>query len=687
MIRSWWAAVAWAAAIGTGTAAAQPMAGGGVSSRLVDVPYLTQTADLCGGAAVAMVLRYWGARQTFAEDFAPLVDRSASGIRTDVLAGDVRRRGWRVRELADGDAVAAELQQGRPIIALVRVAPERFHYVVVVAWTHGHVVLHDPARAPFRVLSRADFDDAWAAARRWAVAITPASSSVEARTPAPEPAVAGAPADLAPVAAATPCEALVAAMVTRARAGDAAGAEPGLRAAAALCPHAASVWRELAGVQFLQERWADASAAAQRAADLEPADVPGWDLLATTLYLDGRPDAALDAWNHIGRPTVDLVRIGGATRTRHPIITAVADLPPRLPLTAARLGLARRRLADLPAAASTRVRYRPVANGLAEVDVAVTERAPLPRHWLPIALDVARAAVHREATLAFASLTGSGEVVTAQWRWWTRRPRVAFALVMPSPGFLSGNLTVDFAWERQTYRLATPDDPRRTEQWTRRRGGVRMGDWLTPWLRWESGLAIDTWRGRRHGAMSLALDTRAAGDRLALIAEAGGWSPRGVARGFAVAGTRASWRSTTDTTRASWLVESGASVAGAAAPPDLWAGAGAGLGRAPLLRAHPLLDDGVVDGVFGRRLVHASAEWQRPVVRRALSVVHAALFVDTARARRGLGPAPPLQVDAGLGLRIGLPGGRGTARVDLARGLRGGGTVLSASWLPPWPGR
>src|SRR3989304_5786307 len=55
------------------------------STRLLDVPYLPQTEDLCGGAAVAMVLRYWGERQVYPEDFAELVDRRASGIHTDAL--------------------------------------------------------------------------------------------------------------------------------------------------------------------------------------------------------------------------------------------------------------------------------------------------------------------------------------------------------------------------------------------------------------------------------------------------------------------------------------------------------------------------------------------------------------------------------------------------------------------------
>jgi hypothetical protein len=37
---------------------------------LLDVPYVSQTPELCGGAAVAMVLRYWGERDVFPQDFA-----------------------------------------------------------------------------------------------------------------------------------------------------------------------------------------------------------------------------------------------------------------------------------------------------------------------------------------------------------------------------------------------------------------------------------------------------------------------------------------------------------------------------------------------------------------------------------------------------------------------------------------
>jgi len=44
------------------------------SLRVLDVPFIAQSESLCGGAAAAMVLRYWGERGLTAESFASLVD-------------------------------------------------------------------------------------------------------------------------------------------------------------------------------------------------------------------------------------------------------------------------------------------------------------------------------------------------------------------------------------------------------------------------------------------------------------------------------------------------------------------------------------------------------------------------------------------------------------------------------------
>ena len=63
----------------------------------MDVPFFAQTVDLCGGAAAAMVLRYWGDRDVQAEDFAALVDSTRGGISTldlvNALRREVRSRG------------------------------------------------------------------------------------------------------------------------------------------------------------------------------------------------------------------------------------------------------------------------------------------------------------------------------------------------------------------------------------------------------------------------------------------------------------------------------------------------------------------------------------------------------------------------------------------------------------------
>ena len=72
---------------------------------LLDVPFISQSELLCGGAAAAMVLRYWGERGISAETFSHLVDRSAAGIRTDVLVDELRRRGW-TADGGDGDELA-----------------------------------------------------------------------------------------------------------------------------------------------------------------------------------------------------------------------------------------------------------------------------------------------------------------------------------------------------------------------------------------------------------------------------------------------------------------------------------------------------------------------------------------------------------------------------------------------------
>jgi hypothetical protein len=176
---------------------------------------------------------------------------------------------------------------------------------------------------------------------------------------------------------------------------------------------------------------------------------------------------------------------------------------------------------------------------------------------------------------------------------------------------------------------------------------------------------------------------RLARDHVSLRASGEVWTA-GPSGGRPTAGSlTAGWRSTRAATDPRWLARAGMASASAEAPFDLWPGAGTGHARAPLLRAHPLLRDGVVQGpVFGRRLAHGTLEYQHPLFRSLPGRVHLAGFADAARAwRRADGSASPLHVDVGIGVRLAVPGIGGSARIDVARGVRDGGTALSVGWL------
>jgi len=141
---------------------------------LLDVPFVAQTEALCGGASVAMVQRYWGAREVSAADFASLVDSRLNGIPASRLTDAVQRQGWQALAL-DGtpDLIRHHVESGRPIIVMLQVGPNQRHYVVVVSWSAERVLYHDPASLPFRTLSPAAFDRLWAPTSRWMLLLLP----------------------------------------------------------------------------------------------------------------------------------------------------------------------------------------------------------------------------------------------------------------------------------------------------------------------------------------------------------------------------------------------------------------------------------------------------------------------------------------------------------------------------------
>lgn len=635
----------------------------GQGRPLLDVPYVTQTPELCGGAAVSMVMRYWGARDVVSEDFQALVVPAERGIPTTDLTAAIRTRRWQALVgPPDRDAAWQVLEQdvtrGRPVIALIEVSANTYHYVVVVGLTAREIVVHDPARSPFQVMAHTDFRRAWAVTKFWSVVILPPADM----TPVPRP---DTPATVT-TANITPCSGMVTRGVDLALAGQAAESESVLVAATVVCATDASAWRELAGLRFTQKNWREAARLAEVAVRLAPDDGHARQLLATSRYLGGDLSGALKAWAPLGEPRIDTVRVTGALRTPHPAVIQASGLQARRVLTASMLQRAERRLGELPVAVRARVSFTPV-DGLADVEIAMVERQVVPTGLLPLGVLAARAVILDEVRLDVHGALQQADRFTAAWRWKSARPRVVAAAAFPAPAWLPGIVTFDAVWERQTYGDGARE--------SRRRVVVGLSDWATGHLRWHGGLGTDRFDGRGHVAGFGGVELRGAADHVTVTVSGQLWASTSGGEKFSSAGVTAGWRSTTSSFRTVVYGSASADRVSAHAPRALWPSAGSG-GRGTLLRAHPLIVDDIVRGpLFGRTVTAGSVEVWQPLKEHLGQRLFVAGFVDAAKATR-------LYVDAGVGLRLATTGG--TARLDVAHGLRGGGLTVSAGWMLDW---
>lgn len=676
MIRTWVMALAMGAITAAPASAGPPDRPREGGATLLDIPYVPQSEALCGGAAAAMVLRYWGARDVVAEDFAPLVDRDGAGIRVDRLADGVRARGWNAVALTGTDAIVREqLARRRPVIALVSAGRNRYHYIVIAAWSDRGVIAHDPARAPDRVFEANQFERMWINAHRWMLVITPGSTASAGAEPSPartnvrDSHETESAADVPPLSR---CDSLVAAAIGRARPGD-EDVERLLSGALDECPRSAAARRELAGYALTHGNAGRAMSLAADAVRLDPGDAHAWYLLGAANYVRRDAAGALDAWNHVGEPRLDLVTIDGLTNSSYRSVLDVMGVAHGEVITNGTVARARRRVADLPAVAASRVEVEPRGGGQAQIDVGVVERSTVPRSRTELIEDGARAVVDREIVETFANLDGGGDAWSASWRWWGDRPKVGFGYAAPALFGTHAVWRLEGSWEAQSY--ASADAVVRSE---RTRAAIGASDWLAPNWRWHATSGLDRWRGA--GAFwfgSGGIERRTADDRATVAVGATVWS--GHAR-FATAGVDGSWTSRAEPVGWRVRASAGGRLATDDAPMDLWEGAGAGHARAALLRAHPLLDGGIIAGpAFGRRIEHATVSIERWPSTMMLWGAGVAAFVDVASVQRQLdrlGPRAPL-VDAGAGIRLRAAWLPGIVRVDYAHGLRDGADAVS----------
>ena len=152
----------------------------------LDVPFVKQSEDGCGSAAISMVLRYWNAhganvdarRVEATEIQKQLYSRKARGIFASDMENYLHNSGFKVFHVEGTWADLQEhLKQGRPLIVSLQPGKTSapLHYVVVMGmdWQKDAVFLHDPARGKLLRVERAEFEKQWRSNRNWTLLAVP----------------------------------------------------------------------------------------------------------------------------------------------------------------------------------------------------------------------------------------------------------------------------------------------------------------------------------------------------------------------------------------------------------------------------------------------------------------------------------------------------------------------------------
>src|SRR6267378_3094168 len=149
----------------------------------LEVPYVKQTEEGCGSAAIAMLLQYWSAHGTpvaagradAAAIQKQLYSRKAHGIFASDMQRYLREFGMRGK----WSDLRQHLEQGRPLIISLQPGSAKvpLHYVVVtgIDWERDAVFVNDPARGKLLRIERQEFEREWQAARNWMLLAVPAA--------------------------------------------------------------------------------------------------------------------------------------------------------------------------------------------------------------------------------------------------------------------------------------------------------------------------------------------------------------------------------------------------------------------------------------------------------------------------------------------------------------------------------
>jgi len=152
----------------------------------LDVPYVKQSEEGCGSAAISMVLQYWNAQAAVTEPgqwSAEAIQRKLYSPKArGIFASDLEKyfKDLNFRTFAyhgQWEDLREHLVKGRPLIVGLQLSGKKspLHYVVVTGmdWGKPAVLVNDPARGRLMRIERADFEKTWQPVRNWMLLAVP----------------------------------------------------------------------------------------------------------------------------------------------------------------------------------------------------------------------------------------------------------------------------------------------------------------------------------------------------------------------------------------------------------------------------------------------------------------------------------------------------------------------------------
>lgn len=267
---------------------------------------------------------------------------------------------------------------------------------------------------------------------------------------------------------------------------------------------------ELGGLSFARRDFDRTRKLVRRALALNPSDAYATDLLATTCYLSGDPESALEYWNRIDKPKLSAVSLKSRSNLDPLLVNRLIPAVPGETLALQDLLDTRAELSSLHIYSGLRAALEPESDGRSALQLSLLEKRGLLGGTRSAILSAGRGLPFQTVHADLFNIDGAAMNLNGLFRWDHRKQRVLARLERPFILHPQWRWSLGSDLRREDWRLRG-NGPDQEGQFPifglqRRELGFRL-DWISG-ARWHwSGGPRLTWRRFDFGDQGPAAET------------------------------------------------------------------------------------------------------------------------------------------------------------------------------------